>query len=553
MRKIISKHKILILIILLSAFLRFYRLGDYPSLNADEAAIGYNVYSLLETGKDEHGAKWPVHFQSFNDYKPGGYFYMVMPFVYLFGLSVWSVRFIGALMGVGSVFALYLLVREITKEEKIALISSFLLSIIPWHLHFSRGGWEVNAATFFIVSGVYLFYKGVKNGKYFALSVICFVISLYTYHAARVLVPMIGISLLLIHYKNIFTKQNAKLFLGSILLGGVLLVPLAVDFVGEAGRSRASGVSIFADRGYIDRINENRGNYENPNSPAARLIHNKPKEIILEFSKNYFEHFWGEFLFLSGDEIQRNKVPETGQLYIFQSVLLVSALISIFKNPKRWWFILVWLAIAPVPAALTFQSPHALRAQNMAIPLAIISGYGLYSLFDFMKVKFPKNKQILMAFYILISGVILWEMGRYLHQYYVHMAETYPYSSQYGIPEMVEYVNENKDKYDKVVITSRYDQPYILYLFFSVVAGDKTYSPERFQNNHQLSGRDEFGFSTVPYFDKFVFKPIDFENDRLIFNNSLILGTDEEILDEANVVKEIYGSNGFLYFQAVAN
>ncbi|KKQ38117.1 MAG: hypothetical protein US53_C0001G0022 [Candidatus Woesebacteria bacterium GW2011_GWA1_37_7] len=49
-------HKyILLLIILLAAFLRFWKLGSYPALNADEAAIGYNAYSLLETGKDEHG------------------------------------------------------------------------------------------------------------------------------------------------------------------------------------------------------------------------------------------------------------------------------------------------------------------------------------------------------------------------------------------------------------------------------------------------------------------------------------------------------------------
>ena len=90
--------------ILLAAFLRLYKLNTYPALNADEAAIGYNAYSILETGKDEHGNQWPIHFQSFNDYKPGFYIYLVMPFVKVLGLNEWSVRLPNALLGIASVF-----------------------------------------------------------------------------------------------------------------------------------------------------------------------------------------------------------------------------------------------------------------------------------------------------------------------------------------------------------------------------------------------------------------------------------------------------------------
>ncbi|MBU1127337.1 hypothetical protein KKF11_03250, partial [Patescibacteria group bacterium] len=68
-----KKEKILlVLILLLAAALRLWGLNHYPvGLNADEAAIGYNAYSLIETGLDEHGNAWPIHFKSFGDYKPG--------------------------------------------------------------------------------------------------------------------------------------------------------------------------------------------------------------------------------------------------------------------------------------------------------------------------------------------------------------------------------------------------------------------------------------------------------------------------------------------------
>lgn len=156
------KKLILILIILLAFALRFYRLDSYPALNADEAAIGYNAYSLIRTGLDEHGNPWPIHFQSFNDYKPGLYFYIVIPFVRFLGLSEWAVRIPGALLGVLTVLVIYLLVKELFKSEKLALLSSLFLAISPWHIHFSRGGWEVNVATFFITLGVWLFLRALK-------------------------------------------------------------------------------------------------------------------------------------------------------------------------------------------------------------------------------------------------------------------------------------------------------------------------------------------------------------------------------------------------------
>jgi len=540
---------ILVSILILAAILRFYRLDEYPALNADEAAIGYNAYSLIQTGKDEHGNPWPVHFQSFNDYKPGGYFYITAPFIYFFGLNEWSVRFPGAMFGVFTVFAVYLLTKQIIKNVNgkyviFPILAALLLSISPWHIHFSRGGWEVNVATFFITLGVFLFLKSIVNPNIFVFSALSFVLSLYTYHAARVVVPLFCFALFLIYRKKLFSEKNMRLFAGSLIFGFILLIPLVSNFFGE-NQSRASGVSLFADRGYIDRINEARGRFDNPNGLIARALYNKPKEITLEFSRNYFEHFWGEFLFLSGDDIQRNKVPEFGLLYLWQFPLLIAAMFSFAnKQPSKMGIILIWLAIAPIPASLTFQSPHALRAQNMVIPLTILSAYGLAVIINFLKENI-KIKTLLGIFYFLLVVVLTWSLSRYLHQYWVHMAKTFPYSSQYGVKELVDYLKNTEA--EEVIITTRYDQPYILFLFYL------KYPPQLFQKNHTLTERDKFGFSTVPVFDRYLFKSIDFENDKLKYPNALIVGTEEEIPNTANIIKNIYGSNGLLYFQVVKN
>ncbi len=524
-------------IVLLAFILRFYRLADYPALNADEAAIGYNAYSLLTTGKDEHGNPWPIHFQSFNDFKPGLYFYLVLPFVKLLGLTELAVRIPGALIGVLTVLVLYFLVKELFKNERLALVSSLFLAISPWHLHFSRGGWELNTATFLIVLGIWLFFKALEKPKYYLFSIISLTLSLYAYHAARIIVPLLGFGLLVIYWRQL--KKNIKTLLLAVAVGVILLFPLARDITKGAVVSRAAGVGLFADPGPLSRINEQRGEHSDFQSFPAKFLHNKAVNYGLAFAQNWAEHYWGEFLFLSGDDIQRNKVPETGVLYLFDLIFIAVGLFAIAKNTKNWSLILWWLLIAPLGAALTFQSPHALRAQNMAIPLTVISALGLTTLLTW-----AKGRKVL---YPIIGLAIVWGFARYLHLYYIHMAKEYPFSSQYGVKELVTYVAENQDKYKKIWVTDRYDQPYILFLFYL------KFPPEKFQSSHILTPRDRFGFSTVRDFDKYHFEAVDFDKIRPENPNALIVGTDEEIPAEANIVKKIYGSNGYLYFEAVAN
>ena len=60
----------LTLILLIAFILRFYKLGIVPDgLQQDETSIGYNAYSILKTGRDEHGVYLPQNFQAFGEYK----------------------------------------------------------------------------------------------------------------------------------------------------------------------------------------------------------------------------------------------------------------------------------------------------------------------------------------------------------------------------------------------------------------------------------------------------------------------------------------------------
>lgn len=560
------RDKIIIISIILLAFiLRFWNLGNYPALNADEASNAYDAYSLIETGMDQHGRSWPITFQSFNDYKPGLYVYLDIPFIKLMGLTPLAARIPGALTGVLTVFVLYLLVEKLFKNKQftvhrsLSTIASFFLAISPWHIHFSRGGWEVNIATFFICLGVLYFVKFIKrpNVPNIVLCTLYLVLSMYAYHAARVIVPLLGLSVLLICWKDVFTKSNTKKIIYGVIFGILIMMPLLLDLASPGALSRVSGVGLFADHGPINRINEQRGEHGNLNSYLGKVLHNKFVNYSLAFTNNYLTHFNGEFLFMSGDSIQRNKVPETGEMYLFDMLFLMFGFIYIarnyFLNPKSYsagassayLLILSWFFIAPIASALTFQSPNALRSNNMVIPLVIISSLGFIEIIKWLNGQRVKWFKILG--FLVLGVLIVWNFCRYLNMYYLHMSKQYPYSSQYGVQELVKYLDENGSQYSDIYITNRYDQPYALFLFF------QKYSPQKFQFRHTLTSRDEFGFSTVSDFDKYHFSAIDFESFKNNYPNSLIVGTPEEIPQTANIIKRIYGTNGFEYFDIVEN
>src|SRR3990170_6052123 len=100
MRGVLKKYSI-ILIVLIAAVLRLWKLDNIPPhLTPDEAALGYNAYSILKTGKDEYGEFLPIIFKSFGDYKPGLYVYLTVPFVAFFGLNEYTVRLPSAIFGI---------------------------------------------------------------------------------------------------------------------------------------------------------------------------------------------------------------------------------------------------------------------------------------------------------------------------------------------------------------------------------------------------------------------------------------------------------------------
>lgn len=467
----INKRTIaLILIILVAATMRFYRLGAVPtSLNADEAAIGYNAYSILKTGKDEYGRKFPLLFQSFDDYKMPVYIYLTVPGVAMFGLNDFSVRLPSALFGTLTVGATYFLAVALFANTTVALFATILLAISPWHLQFSRSAYEANVAVFFNVLGIMFLLKALKKNVLYIPAFLALGLSVWSYHSSRVFVPMIVAGYLIIYFREII--QHKKYIAIGLLLFIVICTPLLLLSISPEGLVRARGVSALGDVGPLNRIISWRQTDERLGIPSSAIFHNRRLADVSTILKGYFAHFDPNFFF---SEIVQGKfhAPGVGLMYLWElPVLLYGLLVAANKKGKSKYLLFLWFFISPIAASPTRALPHPVRTLVFLPAVQIFVAIGLLELFRkmlSMKAIFRKSLLGTGIAVLLFSGLF------YLHQYYIHLPVEYAPEWQYGHEQVVQTVKLMQDKFDKVIVSTSLDQPYIFFLYYL------QYDPERY-------------------------------------------------------------------------
>lgn len=470
---------LLAVIVLLGIFLRFDKLGIFPvGLHRDEAFLGYNAYSILETGRDMSGNLLPIHLKSFL-YSPAGYSYFSIIPISLFGLNEFSVRFASAFFGSMTILLVSILTREIfyrnSSKDYIALFSSFFLSISPWHINLSRTATENTIVVFFLTLGVIFYLKYLrKTHKYLFLSFLCFGITLLLYQAPRAFLP-IFIPMMIIIFTDVKKIFKDKFLLGFLYFT-IILLPLIFVLISPSLSLRISTLSIFHGD-YVKLILTqqiaNDGQFGVPYI-ATRLFHNKATSYFIIFLQNYFKHFSFDFLFTDGGLPDRYRVPFTGILYFYELPLMIYALFNLLKKYKRiGLFLLSWIIISPIGSALTSDDVPNLQRTLLSNPaFVILSGYGLFILLKQIK---TYNRILFKIFLCIIVSIISYFLFYYLVQYYSQQRVYQLWYRQDGYKELVNSVNTLLPKYKNVIITDRESSPTIFFLFYS------KYDPAAFQ------------------------------------------------------------------------
>src|SRR3989344_4308366 len=251
----ITKHSklILLLILVIAAILRIWKINEVPvSLFSDELDVGYQAYSFLKTGKDYFGNPLALHFQSYVENRAPLYIYSAVPTVAVFGITPYGIRLPAAIFGILGVWMMYLLVNELSlyklNDNKfkhiLPLVSAFILALNPWHIHYSRAAFEVSELLFVLLTGIFFFFRSLKNPKNLWLSALFFGLAPWVYSTAKMFIPMFLLFIFVVWYRNIIKfpkKELIKAFATLLILG----LPLAYVIFAEGGAERFSYISVF--------------------------------------------------------------------------------------------------------------------------------------------------------------------------------------------------------------------------------------------------------------------------------------------------------------------
>jgi 4-amino-4-deoxy-L-arabinose transferase-like glycosyltransferase len=421
-------------------FLRIYALDSVPGgFFCDEASIGYNAFSLWQSGRDEYGKFFPLFFKSFGDYRHPLAVYSAIPFVGLFGLTEFTTRLPSVFYGVLTLCLLYLIGKEI-RDGWTGLAMAFAGASMPWLIHYNRVGFEFSVYAAFFTAMVWLFVKAGKQQGYIIPAFTIAALTFYTYQPAKLLVPLWIVGMCIIYGKSFFAYWRTTAL--GFFVFGVLSIPVLLGLLDGTGTARFALVSVFS-------------------------AHLSWQDTLLRIVNNYFFQL-SPWLFFSGEDTLITRHFVEGLRPMLWStipflLLGVGYVIFTFKK-KSSQLLLYFLFLYPVAGALVEKSPFTSRAIIGAPLFAIFIGLGIVFLIRFGKRIIPKE-----LFSALIIVLIVFNLLFFVRFYFT----TYPMFSadfwgwQSGAKAIVSYFAAHEFHYDELLIGGAdFNAPYIFYKFY---------------------------------------------------------------------------------------
>ncbi len=492
-----------IVILFLGILFRLYQFNLVPAaLYWEEAALLYDAYSLSETGHDMHGNFLPIlAVESFGDNKPSGYFYALVPLIKIFGVQDWVVKMPSLLAGIfiifmsGKLWQSFFSKKGKTKTNCWSLVIMLLVACNPSLIHLSHVGFETNLGLAFLMLGIWCLWTIKENRRVMTWQFwggeVCLWLSFYTYHAYRIVAPLVGLYL---GIRFVWQKRKEwqscwRLWLGAAILTGVCVLPLIGGGNNEALTSRFQDTTIFGNLDLIIKSNECRATHE---------------DFLAKFYCHryvYFAGFIGESvgrvlnpqaLFWQGDGQLRHSPGPWGFFYPFELVFLGGAIFFLVKNWKKnrpvfifWGF---WLLVSLIPSLLTYDNPHLLR--NLAgLPVwLMIFTLGIRQLDEGLLPCLNDKKLIRdwqRLFFMLLSTWYLMFVAIFLRYYGTTYREQSSRDWQNGYKQAMKALKTLQEKYPNLpfYITDDFGRPSIYYFLY---AGIEPEQVQRAKNEKML-------------------------------------------------------------------
>jgi 4-amino-4-deoxy-L-arabinose transferase-like glycosyltransferase len=491
---------ILLLILLLAAFLRLFKLGQIspPGFNQDEAVNAWNAWCLLKTGKDQTGASWPIFYlRTFGSNNTPLYIYSMIPFLAAGGLSIWTARFVSVFFGILCVSVIYYIGCRLF-DRRVGLMAALLLALNPWHLNLSRWAIEAGICPLLgIVPLAVLLWAGmplsnnerpVPKPLIAALAGAITGICCYGYWAARIFIPAFLVLLALVNLPEWLRCLKTRKGLSAVT---AFIVGFLIFFGPLAWQH------IFHPEGIARRLQFQRLWDQNVSFSGK----------LLAVASRYVNHFSPDFLFIRGDHYEIQAPAVSGEFHWYSCPLMILGLAALLWKLRSSRSARVLLAlIAAYPLGDCFSralSIHALRSSPGLCSLILLASVGAVSAADWLRKR--NIKLFLTAVIIFVIAVFTLNI-RYLYHFYGEYnrrSEIYLLFHT-DLMDACKWLKPRLDDFDAVFCTTEdLNMPYVVFLVAL------NYDPNRwFSEPKEFFADGEFDYCT--HYGKIYFMYKDF-------------------------------------------
>lgn len=437
------KREIVILLVILGigAFVRFYRLGSLPfGVWYDEADNGLWALRIIEDSDYR-----PLYVASTN--LPAHFLYLVAFSFKLFGVNVLAIRLVTASLGMLTALAVYLMVRELL-DHRLALVAAFLLAISRWDVNFSRLGMHGVSTPLFAALAAYFLVKALRTERHldFALGGVALGLGLCFYAPYRLFPFVIG---LFLTHKAIVERG----FVRRYYLGVLVFILAALLVFVPVGQFAWQHPKTFFDRTRVTSIFKDK-----TRAQAIEAVRQSAKQHLLMF--NY-----------RGDPNGRHNLPGEPMLDFVTSALFVLGLgysLSRWRQPQ-YWFLAFWLLVMLCGGifSLEFEAPQSLRAIGTLPAAYVLACVPLYLIAREWDRAVKRCSWLLATACCLLLAYIGWKN---IHTYFQVQAKDFAVWNAFSTAETLtaRRMAEMGPDYDFHVISLYHNHPVLRFLARSI-------------------------------------------------------------------------------------
>ena len=328
------------------AFQLWITSSNPPGYHRDEAALSLNAYTLSTSLRDEDGARLPLFFRSFDDYKSPVYPYLLAGVFRVTGPSQTVARGLSAVLVLAAVLLLGVLARRLSGNWLVATVVVVLAGFTPWLFELGRMAIEATTQPLFVVLLLLVLERVTRLERYdvwpgFAAGVLLGLVT-YSYTGSRLLGPLLAAALV-----ALAGHGRWRFLLAAWATFAATLVPLGVYALRHPGNltARYQATTIAREgRSATDVGLEALGNWFKDVDPWHWATAGDPAPYI--HNGGYGALF--------------------GAVVLLALVGVVLVLVRERHNPF-WRYVLLATLLVPVPAALTVDRYNAIRLATLPV------------------------------------------------------------------------------------------------------------------------------------------------------------------------------------------